>query len=74
MCVHAQEALVELATWLDAHPKEVVIVSCSHFEMLTDADHGDLVCFIIRLFGGKLCSSQVTQQTHRGSGVQLLIQ
>ncbi|XP_060889099.1 PI-PLC X domain-containing protein 1-like [Labrus mixtus] len=55
-----KEALDELATWLDAHPKEIVIISCSHFESLTDEDHVNLVEFIIMLFGNKLCSSKET--------------
>ncbi|XP_070711465.1 PI-PLC X domain-containing protein 1 [Pempheris klunzingeri] len=55
-----KEALDELATWLDAHPKEIVIISCSHFESLNDEDHVHLVEFIITLFGKKLCSSQDT--------------
>ncbi|XP_044043826.1 PI-PLC X domain-containing protein 1-like isoform X2 [Siniperca chuatsi] len=53
-------ALDELANWLDAHPKEIVIISCSHFESLTDEDHVQLVEFIVALFGKKLCSSQDT--------------
>ncbi|KAM4559548.1 PI-PLC X domain-containing protein 1 [Odontesthes bonariensis] len=53
-----KEALCELATWLDAHPKEIVIVACSHFESLTDEDHTHLVEFILSLFSRKLCSSQ----------------
>ncbi|CAJ1087735.1 PI-PLC X domain-containing protein 1-like isoform X1 [Xyrichtys novacula] len=52
-----KEALDELATWLDAHPKEIVIISCSHFESLTDEDHADLVEFLFMLFGNKLCPS-----------------
>lgn len=59
MCV--QEALEELALWLDAHLKEIVIVSCSHFDSLTDGDHAHLVELILRLFGGKLCGAQVNQ-------------
>uniref|UniRef100_A0A3Q4BVW0 Phosphatidylinositol-specific phospholipase C X domain-containing protein n=1 Tax=Mola mola TaxID=94237 RepID=A0A3Q4BVW0_MOLML len=55
-----KEALCELAAWLDAHPKEIVIVSCSHFELLSEEDHVQLVDFIIGLFGTKLCSSQDT--------------
>ncbi|XP_053272899.1 PI-PLC X domain-containing protein 1 isoform X2 [Pleuronectes platessa] len=54
------EALDELASWLDAHPKEVVIVSCSHFDSLTDGDHARLVENIVTLFGDKLCSSKET--------------
>ncbi|KAM4710700.1 PI-PLC X domain-containing protein 1 isoform 2-T2 [Anableps anableps] len=53
-----KEALEELASWLDAHPKEVIIMSCSHFEFLTDEDHVQLVEFILSLFSGKLCFSQ----------------
>ncbi|KAM8902962.1 PI-PLC X domain-containing protein 1-like isoform 3-T3 [Spinachia spinachia] len=53
-----QEALHELASWLDAHPKEIVIVSCSHFESLTDEDHVHLADFIVTLFGEKLCRSR----------------
>lgn len=59
MCV--QEALGELATWLDTHPKEIIIITCSHFESLTDEDHCQLADYIISLFGKKLCSSEVTQ-------------
>ncbi|XP_072238355.1 PI-PLC X domain-containing protein 1 [Leuresthes tenuis] len=53
-----KEALSELATWLNAHPKEIVIVACSHFESLTNEDHIHLVEFILSLFSRKLCSSQ----------------
>ncbi|XP_054629410.1 PI-PLC X domain-containing protein 1-like isoform X6 [Dunckerocampus dactyliophorus] len=53
-----QEALDELATWLDAHPREVVIICCSHFADLTLSDHTQLVEYLISLFGPKLCSSQ----------------
>ncbi|KAM8902960.1 PI-PLC X domain-containing protein 1-like isoform 1-T1 [Spinachia spinachia] len=53
-----KEALHELASWLDAHPKEIVIVSCSHFESLTDEDHVHLADFIVTLFGEKLCRSR----------------
>lgn len=76
MCLCMQEALDELATWLDAHPKEIVVISCSHFEFLTDEDHIDLVEFIIMLFGKKLCSSQVTglvKKSHFLSHVKRLL-
>ncbi|KAM8722508.1 PI-PLC X domain-containing protein 1 isoform 2-T2 [Acanthopagrus schlegelii] len=58
--ITVKEALDELATWLDAHPKEIVIICCSHFESLTDEDHVQLVEFIVTLFGNKLCLSQDT--------------
>nr|XP_061802684.1 PI-PLC X domain-containing protein 1-like [Nerophis lumbriciformis] len=53
-----QEALDELAAWLDAHPKEIVIICCSHFSCLSLSDHTQFVDYIISLFGPKLCSSQ----------------
>lgn len=56
--ITVKEALLELSTWLEAHPREVLILCCSHFESLTDEDHQDLVRFIIRLFGPKLCPPQ----------------
>uniref|UniRef100_A0A3B3Y6T9 Phosphatidylinositol-specific phospholipase C X domain-containing protein n=1 Tax=Poecilia mexicana TaxID=48701 RepID=A0A3B3Y6T9_9TELE len=59
-----KEALEELASWLDAHPKEVIIISCSHFESLTDEDHVQLVDFILSLFSTKLCLSQDTPTLH----------
>ncbi|XP_013877752.1 PI-PLC X domain-containing protein 1 isoform X2 [Austrofundulus limnaeus] len=49
-----KEAMDELDMWLEAHPKEIVIISCSHFECLTNEDHQDLVEFIISLFNKKL--------------------
>lgn len=56
-----QEALQELSIWLDAHPQEIIIISCSHFESLTDEDHLGLVEFILGLFGQKLCPPQVSR-------------
>ncbi|XP_040888456.1 PI-PLC X domain-containing protein 1-like isoform X2 [Toxotes jaculatrix] len=56
--ITVKEALDELATWLDAHPKEIVMISCSHFESLTDKDHTCLVEYINMLFREKLCSPQ----------------
>lgn len=58
--ITVKEALDQLVSWLDAHPKEVVIVSCSHFESLSVEDHNRLVKDIISLFGGRLCPSQET--------------
>ncbi|KAM3585472.1 uncharacterized protein V6R79_018363 [Siganus canaliculatus] len=55
-----QKVLEELDSWLDAHPKEVVIFCCSHFETMCDEDFIDLANFIVALFGEKLCPSQET--------------
>ncbi|XP_016893782.1 PI-PLC X domain-containing protein 1 isoform X3 [Cynoglossus semilaevis] len=59
-----QEALSELAVWLDAHPKEIVIISCSHFEGMTDTDHMRLAEDIITLFGKKLCPHEDIPTLH----------
>lgn len=56
--ITVKEALVELNSWLEAHPREVLILCCSHFESLTDWNHQDLVQFIFNLFGHKLCPPQ----------------
>lgn len=58
--ITVKEALDELAGWLDAHPKEIVIIACSHFESLSDEDHAHLMEFILLLFRGKLCPPQET--------------
>ncbi|KAM3585473.1 uncharacterized protein V6R79_018363 [Siganus canaliculatus] len=55
-----KKVLEELDSWLDAHPKEVVIFCCSHFETMCDEDFIDLANFIVALFGEKLCPSQET--------------
>lgn len=56
--ISVKEAFVELNAWLEAHPRELLILCCSHFESLTERDHWDLVQFIISLFGPKLCPPQ----------------
>nr|XP_015802143.2 PI-PLC X domain-containing protein 1 [Nothobranchius furzeri] len=70
-----KEALGELDTWLDAHPKEVVILSCSHFQSLTDEDHRHLVEFMISLFGRKLLSPQYVSTLHScwSKGQQVIV-
>ncbi|XP_036807742.1 PI-PLC X domain-containing protein 1 isoform X2 [Oncorhynchus mykiss] len=55
-----QEALSTMAVWLEQHQKEVVILSCSHFYLLTDSEHQALVCYITQLFKDKLCPPQET--------------
>ncbi|XP_008323323.1 PI-PLC X domain-containing protein 1 isoform X2 [Cynoglossus semilaevis] len=62
--IAVEEALSELAVWLDAHPKEIVIISCSHFEGMTDTDHMRLAEDIITLFGKKLCPHEDIPTLH----------
>uniref|UniRef100_A0A667YR98 Zgc:112023 n=2 Tax=Myripristis murdjan TaxID=586833 RepID=A0A667YR98_9TELE len=70
-----KEALAELASWLVQHPKEVVIISCSHFDSLTDADHAHLVDYIITLFRGRLCCPQDTPtlRSYWSRGQQVIV-
>ncbi|XP_027883018.1 PI-PLC X domain-containing protein 1 [Xiphophorus couchianus] len=41
--------------WLNSHPKEVVILACSHFEGMDDACHELFISHLKKLFGSKLC-------------------
>lgn len=62
----SQDTLVSAAAWLESHPKEVVILACSHFEGMDDALHQAFISSLKRLFGSKLCP-----QTVRFLAVQL---
>ncbi|XP_023195763.1 PI-PLC X domain-containing protein 1-like isoform X1 [Xiphophorus maculatus] len=41
--------------WLNSHPKEVVILACSHFEGMDDACHELFISHLKKLFCSKLC-------------------
>lgn len=56
--VKVKEALSDMAAWLPLHPREVVVVVCSHFFGLEDQDHSSLIALITALFGDKLCPPQ----------------
>ncbi|KAM6945728.1 PI-PLC X domain-containing protein 1 [Aplochiton taeniatus] len=56
--VRVKEALSDMAAWLQLHPREVVVVVCSHFLGLEARDHGSLVALITALFAGQLCPYQ----------------
>ncbi|XP_038127663.1 PI-PLC X domain-containing protein 1 [Cyprinodon tularosa] len=44
-----------VAYWLNSHPKEVVILACSHFEGMDDECHELFISRLKKLFGSKLC-------------------
>ncbi|XP_029378621.1 PI-PLC X domain-containing protein 1-like [Echeneis naucrates] len=73
--ITVKEALDELAAWLDAHPREIVIICCSHFELLTDEDHGCLVEYILKLFRDKLCfpKDSLTLRSCQSKGQQVIV-
>ncbi|XP_037530293.1 PI-PLC X domain-containing protein 1 [Nematolebias whitei] len=49
------ETLVSVVSWLCSHPKEIVILACSHFEGIDDRYHEAFICCLKKLFGPKLC-------------------
>ncbi|XP_077463825.1 PI-PLC X domain-containing protein 1 [Stigmatopora argus] len=70
------DTLWSVASWLDSHPKEVVILACRHFEGLNDALHRLLICAINKIFGSKLCLRQEAGWSLRrlwASGRQVLL-
>uniref|UniRef100_A0A8C9YTL9 Si:dkey-66a8.7 n=1 Tax=Sander lucioperca TaxID=283035 RepID=A0A8C9YTL9_SANLU len=54
------ETLSSVATWLDSHPKEIVILACSHFEGIEDKLHQLFIFSLKKLFGSKLCPQKVS--------------
>lgn len=58
--VAVQETLRAIASWLESHSKEVVILACSHFEGLTEKLHEHLIFSLKKIFGSKLCPRKVS--------------
>lgn len=54
-----QTVLTEIKEWMDAHPKEVVILSFSHFLGLSPELHVQLLATIRNIFTSKLCPKTV---------------
>ncbi|KAM8887713.1 PI-PLC X domain-containing protein 1-like [Synchiropus picturatus] len=70
------DTLASLATWMDSHPKEIVILACSHFEGMDDKLHQTFITSLKKLFGSKLCPRQGSSLTLRGlwsSGHQVIV-
>uniref|UniRef100_A0AAY5ERV7 Phosphatidylinositol-specific phospholipase C X domain-containing protein n=1 Tax=Electrophorus electricus TaxID=8005 RepID=A0AAY5ERV7_ELEEL len=69
------ETLQMVATWLTAHPKEIVILACSHFEGLSKILHEEFIYSLKKTFGSKLCPHNA-DMTLRGlwfSGYQVVL-
>ncbi|XP_057696454.1 PI-PLC X domain-containing protein 1 [Corythoichthys intestinalis] len=49
-----ETVLAEICSWLDAHPKEVVVLSFSHFLDVSDQLHMQLLCKIRNIFASKI--------------------
>ncbi|XP_006639289.2 PI-PLC X domain-containing protein 1-like isoform X1 [Lepisosteus oculatus] len=73
--ITVQEALKDFADWLKSHPKEVIILNCSHFEGLSHDHHEHLIFFMKNLFGNKICpSSEILRLRNLWSlGYQVII-
>ncbi|KAK6177006.1 hypothetical protein SNE40_015199 [Patella caerulea] len=50
-----EPCLHEMDIFLDAHPKEVIILDFNHLYAMTDVIHGQLISMILEVFGHKVC-------------------
>lgn len=57
---YLQEALSDIAYWLDQHTKEVVIIALSAFDGMNLDQHRDLIQFLISTFNNKICPNHVS--------------
>ncbi|XP_017576289.1 PI-PLC X domain-containing protein 1 [Pygocentrus nattereri] len=73
--VTVETVLKEIKAWLDAHPKEVVILSFSHFLGLSQELHTLLISTIKNVFDSKLCpkTEGVTLKNLWSLGYQLIV-
>ncbi|XP_034003648.1 PI-PLC X domain-containing protein 1 [Trematomus bernacchii] len=70
------ETLSSVALWLKSHPKEVVILACSHFEGISDELHQSFIFSLKKMFGSKLCPHKVSAPTLRSlwaAGQQVIL-
>lgn len=49
------KTLQTVASWLETHPKEIIILACSHFEGLDHKLHEEFIYSLKKIFGSKLC-------------------
>ena len=50
-----ESGLREIEEWLQAHPKEVILIDFNHFFNMTAEDHQILSVQILQIFGDKVC-------------------
>ncbi|XP_077440175.1 PI-PLC X domain-containing protein 1 isoform X2 [Vanacampus margaritifer] len=70
-----ETVLVEIDKWLEAHPKEVVILSLSHYLEMNNQHHAQLLDTIRKVFKSKLCP-RMGEPTFRklwSSGHQVIV-
>ncbi|GAA6077694.1 PI-PLC X domain-containing protein 1 [Tachysurus ichikawai] len=73
--ITVETVLKEIRTWLDVHPKEIVILSFSHFLGLSQELHTLLISTIKCVFNSKLCpkTDVVTLRSLWSSGQQVIV-
>lgn len=70
------ETLVSVAAWLHSHPKELVILACSHFEGISEKLHEAFIFSMKKIFGSKLCPRKEKVPTLKSlwvSGYQVIL-
>ncbi|XP_016124171.1 PI-PLC X domain-containing protein 1 isoform X2 [Sinocyclocheilus grahami] len=70
------ETLQTVASWLESHPKEIIILACSHFEGLNYKRHEEFIYSLKKIFGSKLCPCNEVLLTLRSlwtSGYQVVL-
>lgn len=70
------ETLMSVAGWIQTHPKEVVILACSHFEGISEKLHEEFIFSIKKIFGSKLCPKKEPDLSLRSlwaSGYQVIL-
>ncbi|KAL4656867.1 PI-PLC X domain-containing protein 1-like [Arapaima gigas] len=70
------ETMKEVASWLEFHPKEVVILACRQFEGLSNELHETFIQSLKMVFGSKLCprnENLPTLSSLWASGYQVLL-
>ncbi|XP_077054594.1 PI-PLC X domain-containing protein 1 [Siphateles boraxobius] len=70
------KTLQTVASWLESHSKEIVILACSHFEGLNHKLHEEFIHSLKKIFGPKLCPRNEFPLTLRSlwtSGYQVVL-
>ncbi|XP_030646948.1 PI-PLC X domain-containing protein 1 [Chanos chanos] len=73
--ITVETVLKEIREWLDGHPREVVILSFSHFLGLNQELHSSLISTIKNVFSSKLCpkTEAVTLRNLWNQGHQVIV-
>ncbi|XP_073707636.1 PI-PLC X domain-containing protein 1 [Garra rufa] len=69
------ETLQAVASWLESHPKEIIILACRHFEGMDYKRHEEFIYSLKKIFGSKLCPqrAQLTLRSLWRSGYQVVL-